>query len=1207
YGSFVVDAGTGVWTYTLDNTHQNLAQDESHTETFTVTVTDDRGATAIQDVILTITGTNDAPAITSAAQSSTVKEDTTLTATGTVASSDVDHGATAAYSGNTTGSYGSFMVDAATGVWTYTLDNTHQNLAQDETHTETFAVTVTDDFGGTAVQNVVLTITGTNDAPVITSTAQSDTVKEDTTLTATGTVASSDVDHGATAAYSGNTTGTYGSFAVDAGTGVWTYTLDNTHQSLAQGESQSETFTVTVTDDKGAVATQDVVLTITGTNDAPVAVVDVNNGNEDASITGTVASNDSDVDDGAVLTYSLNVPVAGLVIATDGNYSFNAGNAAYQHLGLGDTTNVVASYTVTDEHGAANTSTLTITLTGTNDGPIAVVDTNSGVEDTTLTGTLATNDSDADDGASLTYSLNAPVAGLTLAANGSYSFNAANAAYQHLAQGATANVVANYTVTDEHGATSISALTITLTGTNDGPVAVADVAAGTENQTLTIGVLGNDTDVDDGHVFTLNTASAPAGKGTASVVANQVVFTPGSDFDHLAQGAVEHVTLSYEMQDQFGVTSTSTVDVTITGTNDASVLNAAVTPALSSIAEDAGAPSGAVGTLVTSLVDLNPPVAGLNNTSDADDAAVTGIAITGTNSSNGTWWYSANNGVAWTQVGAVSDSSALLLAANANTRLYFQGNSNFNGTVSDGITFRAWDQTSGTAGTKVSTSTNGGTSAFSIATDTASIVVSAVNDNPVAVADRLIVSNNTIVTIAASSLIANDNDIDGFALAITSVGIATGITDLMLDATNGTISFSSGSTVGATAGSFQYTVSDGAGGTTTATATIDIRAVASGNTAETIDLGAAGTYQASYIDGRGGMDRLTGGAAGDIFIGGTGNDDLVGSAGNDFLGGGDGGDALSGGAGNDVLRGGQGNDNIDGGAGTEDLIDFSDAAGAGGITAFTLTQSSSDTTFNTPGTTSLGNDTYRNIEGVIGTTNADILAGSGLNDIIRGGGGNDALDGKAGNDLIDFSDAAAGIAFTLVNNGSGTVFNTGAAGLGSDTYSGFEGVIGTAFADTLTGSASADQLRGGVGNDVINGLAGDDRIVGGAGADTLTGGTDNDTFVFDSAPNAVDSITDFNASGLAASGDLLELSLATFMALTTASGSTLLSSDFASSNGGGAADTVGAAVHVIYDSTTGNLYYDSDGLGAGNRTLVASLTLSSQADTFDYNDIKVGP
>src|SRR5207253_1650338 len=109
------------------------------------------------------------------------------------------------------------------------------------------------------------------------------------------------------------------------------------------------------------------------------------------------------------------------------------------------------SYTVTDEHGATATSTLTITLTGTNDAPVAVVDVNSGNEDTTITGSVATNDSDVDDGATLSYALDAPVAGLTLNPNGSYGFDASNAAYQHLAMGATSNVVANYTVTDEHG------------------------------------------------------------------------------------------------------------------------------------------------------------------------------------------------------------------------------------------------------------------------------------------------------------------------------------------------------------------------------------------------------------------------------------------------------------------------------------------------------------------------------------------------------------------------------------------------------------------------------------------------------------------------------------------------------------------------------------------------------------------------------------
>src|SRR5205085_3324752 len=119
--------------------------------------------------------------------------------------------------------------------------------------------------------------------------------------------------------------------------------------------------------------------------------------------------------------------------------------------------------------------------------------------DLTISGSVATNDSDVDDGASLTYSLNAPVAGLTLNTDGSYSLNAGNTAYQHLAAGATTDVVANYTVKDGQGATSSSSLTITVTGVNDAPVAVADVNSERKGTRLNASHGNNDNAVDDGN------------------------------------------------------------------------------------------------------------------------------------------------------------------------------------------------------------------------------------------------------------------------------------------------------------------------------------------------------------------------------------------------------------------------------------------------------------------------------------------------------------------------------------------------------------------------------------------------------------------------------------------------------------------------------------------------------------------------------------
>jgi len=124
--------------------------------------------------------------------------------------------------------------------------------------------------------------------------------------------------------------------------------------------------------------------------------------------------------------------------------------------------------------------------------------------------------------------------------------------------------------------------------------------------------------------------------------------------------------------------------------------------------------------------------------------------------------------------------------------------------------------------------------------------------------------------------------------------------------------------------------------------------------------------------------------------------------------------------------------------------------------------------------------------------------------------------------------------------------------------------------------------------------------------ESLVKTTRNGRFIFDSSPNAVDSITDFDASGSVASGDSIELSLAVFAGLTTTAGNSLSAGEFASMDGGGAGDAVGAGIHVIYDSATGNLYYDPDGGSSANRTLVANVTLTNPSDTFDYNDIRVG-
>jgi Ca2+-binding RTX toxin-like protein len=166
--------------------------------------------------------------------------------------------------------------------------------------------------------------------------------------------------------------------------------------------------------------------------------------------------------------------------------------------------------------------------------------------------------------------------------------------------------------------------------------------------------------------------------------------------------------------------------------------------------------------------------------------------------------------------------------------------------------------------------------------------------------------------------------------------------------------------------------------------------------------------------------------------------------------------------------------------------------------------------------------------------------------------------------------------------------------------------------DVVAGTSVVDNPvdgGGGVsGDDLLFGNAGNDVLAGNRGNDLLVGGAGNDTFVFNSALDAVanvDRIADFQASAT----DTILLSKGTFGGLTTAGssgGTTLQATEFQASAGAATA-TVGAGVHVLFDTSTGNLYYDSNGGDAtSGRTLFATLDLPGLTGTVDATDFKVG-
>ncbi|PKG56155.1 retention module-containing protein, partial [Shewanella sp. GutDb-MelDb] len=187
YGLFTLDEDTGVWSFTLSNElADSLAFGDIVTESFNITVTDEYGLSASQQVTVTVAGTNDIPLITSTIADATGEvleagvidggndpEPGSLTTGGTLTASDVDNGASWSWDFvPQVNDYGTFGINASTGVWSYTLANNAlvDALASGETHDETFLVTVTDEFGAFSTQIVTVTVTGTNDIPLITST-----------------------------------------------------------------------------------------------------------------------------------------------------------------------------------------------------------------------------------------------------------------------------------------------------------------------------------------------------------------------------------------------------------------------------------------------------------------------------------------------------------------------------------------------------------------------------------------------------------------------------------------------------------------------------------------------------------------------------------------------------------------------------------------------------------------------------------------------------------------------------------------------------------------------------------------------------------------------------------------------------------------------------------------------------------------------------
>lgn len=146
-----------------------------------------------------------------------------------------------------------------------------------------------------------------------------------------------------------------------------------------------------------------------------------------------------------------------------------------------------------------------------------------------------------------------------------------NGKFGHLKGGENIVETVTYTVKDNQGNTDTATLKITVNGVNDAPVALADSAVTNEDSAVTINVLANDTDIDNGDTKSIQSVTNGQ-NGTVTINGNNVVYSPNANF-------FGNDTFTYVVRDAAGATSTGSVTVTVNPVNDGPTVTASL-PAL---------------------------------------------------------------------------------------------------------------------------------------------------------------------------------------------------------------------------------------------------------------------------------------------------------------------------------------------------------------------------------------------------------------------------------------------------------------------------------------------------------------------------------------------------------------------------------------------------------------------------------------------------
>jgi VCBS repeat-containing protein len=545
----------------------------------------------------------------------------------------------------------------ANGSFNYTPDTNYAG-------SDSFTYRATDGMATGNVATVTINVTPVNDAPVARSDATN--TLEDTSVTIDVLANDTDVDNDPLLIT--NTSTTNGTAAIKGGTAIVFTPATNFYGTVVFSYTISDGF---------YTATSSVTVTVISVNDAPPVANDENyTVAEDALLTVAapgVLSNDTDADaDPKTALLISSVSAGTLTFNTNGSFSYRPNTNFY------GTDNF--SYRATDGIAFGNLAIVTITVTPVNDTPLLLNDVTNTLEDTSVTIPVLVNDSDVEGTALI-------ITG-TSTTNGAAIVSGANIVFTP-ATNFNGTAVFSYTVSD--GTNSATAnVTVAVIPVNDVPVAIDDAVSVLEDNSVTINVLANDSDVERAP---LTVTSVSSTNGTAVISGTNIVYTPPANY-------FGTVFFQYTMSDGTN-SATARVTVTVISVNDAPLVLNDVT---------------------NTLEDTSVTIPVLVNDSDVEGTA---LIITGTSTTNGT-------------------------AMVSGTNIVFTPSTNFNGVAV--FSYTVWDGTNS-------------------ATANVTVTVIPVNDVPVAVNDAVNVLEDKSVTI---NVLANDSDVEGARLTVTSVSSTNG-------------------------------------------------------------------------------------------------------------------------------------------------------------------------------------------------------------------------------------------------------------------------------------------------------------------------------------------------------------------------------------------------------------------------------------------------